>query len=141
MSYFKYPIPVTASLSGAGLATEDKQDDIIAALGGGLNVVDQIDTTPVLDTTVTTIPKSSGAYLTIVASTAAGISKLYPIDDIGEYMGLYVGGAGSEVLLCILPLGGGEVMDVIIPIASRISIRAMKDADIVIGNISINFIG
>lgn len=141
MSYFLYPIPAVVTLSGSGLATESKQDDIISALGSGLSLVDEIDTTPVLDTSVTNIPASSGNPVQIVASLAGNVKKIYPIDDIGEYIGLYTGAALSESLACILPLGGGPVIEVSIPAGTRISLRAMENTAISLGKIALNFFG
>lgn len=141
MSYFLYPIPAVVTLDGSGLATEAKQDAIISALGSGLSLVDEIDTTPVLDTSVTNIPASSGNPVQIVASLAGDVQKVYPIDDIGEYIGLYTGAALSEVLACILPLGGGPAIEVTIPSGTRVSLRAMENTAITSGKIALNFIG
>ena len=141
MSYFLYPIPAVVTLDGSGLATEAKQDAIISALGSGLLLVDEIDTTPVLDTSVTNIPASSGNPVQIVASLAGDVQKVYPIDDIGEYIGLYTGAALSEVLACILPLGGGPAIEVTIPSGTRVSLRAMENTAITSGKIALNFIG
>ena len=141
MSYFKYPIPSVVSVSGLGLATEAKQDDIISALGAGLSVVDIMDAGALLDTSSTNIPASSGNPVEIIASTAAAISRVYPIDDIGEYIGLYTGAALSETLACVLPLGGGAVIDLAIPSGTRLSLRAMENTAITSGKLALNFIG
>jgi len=142
MSYFKYPIPAVTTISGSGLATESKQDSIISLLGGDIKVVDQIDTTPLLDTSVTNIPASSGNPVQIVATTAADITKVKSIDDIGEFIGLYVGAELSETLVCILPLGNdGNEIEVVIPAGSRLSLGAMENSAISLGKIAINFIG
>lgn len=105
-----------------------------------LAVVDQIDATPLLDTSLTNIPASAGNPVTVVASLAAQAKKIVSVEDIGEYIGLYTGAALSEVLYCILPLGGGEI-EVSIPIATRISLRAMKNAAITSSSIALNFLG
>ena len=126
-------------------ATEAKQDDIITELQGlagntNLDVVDQIDTTPLLDCSLTNIPASSGNPQQVVASLAAAVKKIVTVEDIGEYIGLYTGVALSETLKCVLPLGGGEI-EVDIPIATRISLRAMKNTAISSSYIAINFLG
>ena len=139
--YFLYPIPAVVTLDGSGLATEAKQDAIITALGSGLTLVDEIDTTPVLDTSVTNIPASSGNPVQVIASLASDVQKIYPIDDIGEYIGLYTGAALSEVLACILPLGGGPPIEITITSGTRISLRAMENTAITSGKIALNFIG
>lgn len=101
---------------------------------------DQIDTTPLLDTSSTNIPASGSSPLEVVASSAGHISKIVSVEDIGEFIGVYTGGSGSEVLACVLPLGGGEIA-VNIPISTRISIRNMKNAAISSGFIALNLIG
>lgn len=105
-----------------------------------IGVIDQIDSTPLLDCSSTAIPASSGNPLTVVASLAAACKKIVSVEDIGEYIGLYTGVALSEVLYCILPLGGGEIQ-VNIPIATRISLRAMNNTAITSSKIALNFLG
>lgn len=104
-----------------------------------LSVVDQLDT-PLLDTSGTNIPASASLPLEVVASTAAIVRKLVQVDDIGEFIGIYTGPASSEVLLAVMPLGGGE-MEVNIPASTRISLRNMQNSAISTGMISINFLG
>lgn len=102
-------------------------------------VVDQNDT-PLVDLSATLIPKSSSLPLELVSSLASAITGVIAVEDIGEFFGLYTGAAASEVLACILPLGGGEV-PIVAPIGTRISIRHMKDTDVVSGFMSINYLG
>jgi len=65
--------------------------------------------------------------------------QCFPV-TIGEYIGLYTGAASSEVLKCVLPLGGGSVK---LNLASgeRISLRHMKNTAITADFIAINFLG
>jgi hypothetical protein len=106
-----------------------------------LDVVDQIDTTPLLSIALTNITASSGAPVAIVASLAAAVKKVKVVEDIGEFIGLYTGAGGAEVLKCVLPLGGGDV-DVTIAAGTRISLRAMKNTAITSDTfIAINFLG
>lgn len=105
-----------------------------------LDVVDQIDTTPLLSVAVTNIPKSSSLPVQVVASLAADTKKLIIVEDIGEFIGLYTGAAASEVLKAVLPLGGGE-FDLELMAGTRVSLRHMKDTDITSDYISINFLG
>jgi len=105
-----------------------------------LGVIDQIDATPLLNCASTAIPASSGNPVTVVASLAAACKKIISVEDIGSYIGLYTGVALSEVLYCILPLGGGEIQ-VSIPIATRISLRAMENTAITSSKIALNFLG
>ena len=147
------PVSATALPLPTGAATQTTSADILTELKLkadltetqpvsilALNVVDQIDTTPLLDTSSTNITASTGNPVTLVASSAAIIKKIVSVEDIGEFFGLYTGVALSEVLLCVLPLGGGEI-EVNIPIATRISIRHMKNTAITSGFIALNFLG
>lgn len=111
--------------------------DIEAALS--LSPVDQLDSI-LLDTSSTNIPASASSPLQVVASTAAQVRKVVSVEDIGEFIGVYTGPALSEVLHCILPLGGGE-MQVNIPAGTRVSLRNMKNATITSGFIAVNFLG
>jgi len=127
-----------ALLEAKDFSTSAKQDDTIAALTP--DTIDQIDSTPVLDTASTNIPGSASLPVQVIASTAADAQKVISVEDIGEYIGLYTGAASSEVLKCVLPLGGGEV-EVDIPASTRISLRAMDATAISLGKIALNFIG
>lgn len=127
-----------ASLNAKDFATQTTLLAVEAALS--LTPVDQIDTTPLLDTSSSNIPASASLPLEVVASSAAIIRKVVSVDDVGEFLALYTGAASSEVLLCVLPLGGGEI-EVNIPAATRISIRNMKNSAISSGFISLNFLG
>ena len=126
-----------ALLEAKDFSTATKQDALAAQLLQ--DTVDQIDI-EILDTSSTAIPGSASLPLQVVASTAADTQKVISVEDIGEYIGLYTGAASSEVLKCILPLGGGEVQ-VDIPSGTRISLRAIETSAISTGKISINFIG
>jgi hypothetical protein len=128
-----------------GLATSAKQDSQTALLqvisdNTSLDVVDQLDGSPLLDTSGTNIPASSADPLELVATLAADVKKIISVEDIGSYMGLYTGAALSETLKCVLPLGGGEV-EVQIPSGTRVSIRALENTAISSGKIAINFLG
>lgn len=106
----------------------------------GLDVVDQIDTTPLLDTSSTNITASSGNPVEIVASLAADVKKILVVEDTGSFIGIYTGAALSETLKAVLPLGGGEV-ELQIASGTRISLRAMENTAISSGKIAINFLG
>jgi hypothetical protein len=113
---------------------------IVRNIPMGLTVVDQIDTTPLLDTASTNIPASASNPVEVVAATAGITKKIVSVEDIGEFIGVYTGAALSETLLCVLPLGGGEI-EVTIAAGERISLRNMKNATINSGTISLNFLG
>jgi hypothetical protein len=144
-------ITVPAPIGGA---TEAKQDTQITTLNsidskltsplavtGSLVIAPpQIYTTSALiDAAVTNIPGNASLPLQLIASTAQVTVEIQSIDDIGEYMALYTGPASSEVLLCALPLGGGEVK-VNVPAATRISIKSLKSAAITNSNLIINLL-
>jgi hypothetical protein len=77
-----------------------------------------------VDTASTNI--SNITYLQLIASTSQTTVKIQVIEDIGEFMALYTGASSSEVLLCALPLGGGEV-EVTIPAGTRISVKSLNN--------------
>lgn len=93
-----------------------------------------------IDASSTNIPGSASLPLTLIASTSAATKKIQIVEDIGEYMALYTGAVSSEVLLAALPLGGGEV-EVNVPAATRISIKALKTPAITSSNLIINLLG
>ena len=125
--------------------TNTKLDTIIsntALIGANTNlaVVDQIDITPLLNVSLSNIPASGSNSLQIVGSLALPVKKVITVEDIGEFFGLYSGPVATPTLLCVLPLGGGE-MDVIIPAGALVSIRHMKNTAVTSGFIAINFLG
>ncbi len=136
-------LKVSGTFSAAptvGASTEAKQDTQITVL----NSIDNKLTSPLavtgsltlappqvyatsalISTNVTNIPGSASLPLQLIASTTEITVEIQVIEDIGEYMALYTGAASSEVMLCALPLGGGEVK-VNIPTGTRISIKSLK---------------
>ena len=103
-----------------------------------LDVVDQLDT-PLVDSSVSNIPGALSSPLKVVDSLAADTKAIHVIDDLGEFVGLY---DGSDTLICILPQGfTGTILEVNIPSGTELKIRNMKNADISIGHIAINFLG
>lgn len=126
---------LTQNINDNTANTVDRLDSIKNA-----TVTAQIDSTPLLDTSITNIPASASNPLELVASLPNDITSLVSVEDIGEFLGIYTGAAASEVLLGVLPLGGGE-LKVFIAAGTRISIRNMKNAVVDSGSIAINFIG
>ncbi len=147
-------LTVTGSISVAptpGAATEAKQDagnaslaSIDTKLTSPIAVTGSLSTalpevyavTALIDTAVTNITNSG--YLQLVANTSQITKKLQVIEDIGEFMAIYVGPASSEVLLCALPLGGGEV-EVNVPANSRLSIRSLNN-NVIQGKLIVNLL-
>lgn len=96
--------------------------------------------TAFIDTSVTNIPASSSLPLQVIASTAHNTFKIVSVEDIGEFIGVYTGAVSSEVLVAVLPLGGGELELHITP-NTRLSLRNMKNSAITSGNIVIQLLG
>lgn len=122
-----------------GAATEAKQDDGNASLAGIFDYLTPLNThttTTTIDTSVTSITNSS--FLTVVAATNDVTIKIQSIEDIGEFMALYVGALGFEIILAALPLGGGEI-NASVPNGARISIKSLG-ANVTQGKILFNLI-
>lgn len=117
-----------ASLSSIDTKTGKNQMDVGFQLDAGL-----------FNAASTNIPASSSAPVQVVASTGAAVKKILIVDDIGEFIGIYVGAPSSEVLEAITPLGGGEI-ELQIPAGVRISIKHMKNSAITSGFLAINFL-
>jgi len=107
-----------------------------------LDVIDFIDTTPVLDASVTTINGNAGAFVTLVASTAAATKKIQVLDTTGAFLGLYTGPAASEVLKVIVGPGSDQTIECAIAAGTRVSVRRLDSAtNVTSGNLAVNFIG
>lgn len=101
-----------------------------------------MDPPRILDAAVTNIPGSASLPVQVVAES--GFKAAYAIswiDTTGDYIGLYIGQSGSEILRCIV--GGGLVSDisVVIPAHSRVSLRSMTASDITNGHLTLTFLG
>ena len=129
-----------------GIATEAKQDTIITnqgtqitneglilaelqAINGQTSVKSIVDVISPIDISSSNIPANLNPPLEIIGATSAAVTKVQTIEDVGEYIGLYTGASGSENLVAILPIAGGEV-EVAIPLGTRLSIRHMKNSAI-----------
>ena len=119
---------ITAKLIVAP-ATEAKQDTIITELTAikddkvNLATLATVAPISIVGSNIPALGDATG--LQIVASTADITRKIQTIEDIGEYLGLYSGAPSSLVLVCILPIAGG-IVDVNIPIGTRLSIKHLK---------------
>ena len=83
---------------------------------------------------------TTGAYVELIASTAADITKMQIFDSSGQTLVIATGAAASEVdKFYVFPGGNGDI-DVSIPSGTRISIKAVS-ATADAGEISINLIG
>lgn len=109
---------------------------------GNLFPIYFIDPPHILDTSVTAIPGAGDDPLQVVADS--GKKAAYAIDYIdttGDYIGVYTGIEGEEVLRTII--GGGLVSttNVVIAANSRISLRSMTASPIIYGKLTISFMG
>ena len=111
-------------------------------VAGSLFPIYFIDAPEILYTNVTPIPGSASLPIQVVADSgfkaAYGISW---IDTTGDYIGVYTGPVGSEVLRTII--GGGVVSaaPVVISAHSRVSLRSMTATPVTNGQIIIVFLG
>lgn len=107
-----------------------------------LDVVDFKDgASPVLVTSSTNIPGNAGTHLELVASLAATVKKVRVNDTTGQFIGIYIGAAASEVLKFVIGPGMDGEIDVSIPSGTRISALAIGATAISSGDLLIQFIG
>lgn len=101
-----------------------------------------LDAPQVLDASVTPIPGSGSLPLQVVADL--GFKAAYAIDYIdgtGDFIGVYQGDIGNEVLKCIIGGGLSTRAYVVLTAQSRISFRSMVSSSITNGKISCTFMG
>lgn len=100
------------------------------------------DPPQVLNATVTNIPGSGSLPLPVVVDSGFnGIMCVDYIDTTGDYIGVYTGLSGHEVLSCII--GGGLTSRAwaVMPLHSRISLRSMSASAITNGYLTCTFLG
>lgn len=129
----------------------DVQVDLASAIPAGTNTigkvdlnrlspVDFIDTTPAFDASA--IQASSGAFVEIVASTAATIKAAQVFYAGGLFFGVYTGVALSETLAFIVGPGSNETTDVSIAAGTRLSVKSLTSSAGSSGDLlAINFLG
>lgn len=109
----------------------------------GLFPVAFMDAPQVLNATVTNIPGSGSSPLQIIANTGNQIAyAIEYIDSTGDYIGVYTGTPGNEVLKTII--GGGaahSTVRVLIPVSSRLSLRSITASAITGGYVSMSLLG
>jgi len=69
---------------------------------------------------------TTAAYTTLVSSTVDVINELNIFDSSGKTMVIAVGGIGSEVDQVYVFPGGNGTQSLLIPIGSRISVKAVS---------------
>lgn len=101
-----------------------------------------IDAPQILRTNVTNIPGSGDLPLQIVSNL--GFKAAYALDYMdttGDFIGVYIGAAGNETLLCIIGNGKTERAWAVVAAQQRVSLRSMTTTPITNGNLSITFMG
>jgi hypothetical protein len=101
-----------------------------------------IDAPEILDCSVTPISGSAGSPIQIVADTGAQMSyALQYTDSTGDWIGIYTGKAGHEVLRTIVGGGVTTIIPLVIAAHNRVSVRSMTTSSITNGKITIVFLG
>jgi hypothetical protein len=108
-----------------------------------LSVVDFIDNAvgPVLDSAVNNIQDNAGTFLVLVASLAANAKKIRVADTTGQFLGVYVGPAASEVLAFVINPGQSNEIEHSIASGSRVTVRAMGASVVSEGQLCLQFLG
>lgn len=83
-------------------------------------VTDRVNVLSYAGTNVTT-----GAYVTLIASTAKATAHLEITDTSTKILKLAIGAAGDEIDICSVPVSGTVVVPYWIPKGTRISIKAI----------------
>lgn len=101
-----------------------------------------IDPPSILNTFVTNIPGSGSSPLQVVANS--GVKAAFAIsyiDTTGDYIGVYVGSPGNEILLTIIGGGQVSVVPAVIAVGSRVSLRSLSASAITTGYLALTFLG
>jgi hypothetical protein len=86
------------------------------------------------------IPISTDLPFEVVASLAKTCQVIDYIDATAQYIGVYTGIAGHEVLVAIIGGGMSKPIDCLIGQGTRVSVRSMGAA-IAVGSFCIHFMG
>lgn len=100
------------------------------------------DAPQVLQANVTNIPGAASSPLQVIADL--GFNAAYAIDYIdstGDYIGIYQGSAGHEVLKAIIGGGTTDRCWVVLTAHCRVSIRSMTASAITNGQLVVTFMG
>jgi hypothetical protein len=94
------------------------------------------DPPEVVNTTVTPIPGSGSLPLQVIADTGfrSGVAIDF-IDTTGDFIGVYLGAAGHEELLCIIGNGQSGRSWGVFPAHSRVSLRSLTATPITNGTV------
>lgn len=101
-----------------------------------------IDPPKILNSSVTSIPGSASPPLQVVANSGPKAAyAIEYIDTTGEFVGVYTGTVGNEVLRAIIGNGLVNTTPVVIAAYSRVSLRSMNAAPVAVGKLTITFLG
>lgn len=96
---------------------------------------------PVLDCSVTAIPGSGSATLEVIARTDSSASHVMINDGIAQYVGLYIGVVGAEVLAFVIHSGSLYQHSANVHMHCRVSLRSMDTVPITRGSVCCTFFG
>ena len=105
-----------------------------------VSVKNEMDTA-LLDTSSTNINGSAGAFVQVVSSLGNACKKIRIADTTGQFIGVYTGGAGSEVFAFMTNPGLDDYIEHAIAGGTRVSLRAMQSSAINSGLFAMQFSG
>lgn len=118
-------LPSGASTLAAQTTGNNSLASIDAKLSGGISIGGKTYVTSARYTY--TSPVNTSDWVQIIASTSAAISQITLFDSSGQTLELGTGAAASETRKLIIPPGGIDgALPFVIPISTRVSIRAVS---------------
>ncbi len=105
------------------------------------SVLSFFDPPRVFDCTVTPIPGSASAPLQVIEALPMRVTRIIINDGVGDYVGLYTGGVGEEILRAVIASGTVYDIKLVIPKGTRVSLKSMTSAALTTGNLCITFCG
>jgi hypothetical protein len=94
------------------------------------------DAPEIVNTTVTPIPGSGSLPLQVIADSGTRSAVAIDfIDTTGDFIGVYLGAAGQEKLLCIIGNGQTSRAWGVFAAHSRVSLRSMTPSPITNGTV------
>lgn len=128
----KLPAALGAQATAGSMAVNIASDQIVPMAVSGK------DTLSPVRNDYTGTPVTTGAYVQLVASTAAAVSEIEIFDSSGQTLVLALGPAASEVDKVIIFPGGNGRVPLKIPASTRVSVKALS-ANATVGELDINF--
>ena len=101
-----------------------------------------LDAPQILTASVTNIPAIGGTPLQVIADT--GTRAAFAIDFVdttGDFIGVYTGTPGNEILRCIIGGGLNSRAWVVIAAHSRVSLKSMTTSPITSGRLTCTLMG